>query len=157
MNETDENSVSSITIDWLFEKLAATYMSDWERKIGGTPVKQVKSVWLEKLRSFDIGDVRYAISNLTAKPPNVFEFRDLCRAAPRREHLKLEAPSASPVHKERLQAFRKRLEEVLAANSASDPLAWALKLKERDDAGDPLTPTQRKLYKEVLRKRGGSA
>jgi len=75
-------------IDTLFETLAATYGAAWDRSLGTAPLNDVKTIWGNHLAGFTVADIRYALDHLPTKAPNVFEFRTLCRAAPRKEALR---------------------------------------------------------------------
>lgn len=136
-------------IDTLFETLAATYGAAWDRSLGTAPLNDVKTVWGNQLSGFSVADIRYALDHLSARCPNVFEFRDLCRAAPRKETLRLETPKASPV------VVAEQLERQLGvkqaiSSSARDPKAWARTLVERAKAGDPIRPIALKFARQAL-------
>lgn len=136
-------------IDTLFVTLAATYGAAWDRSLGTAPMLDVKTVWGNHLAGFTVADIRYALDHLSAKCPNVFEFRDLCRAAPRKEELRIEAPKADPAviagELERQLGVRQAI-----ASSLNDPKAWAKSLVCRADAGDPIRPISLKFARQAL-------
>jgi hypothetical protein len=90
-------------IDRIFARLAATYMAAWDRSLGAVPLSDIKTAWSYELGGFEnrLQDIAWALDNLPEKPPNVIEFKKLCRLAPVTETPQLEAPKADP---ERLKA-----------------------------------------------------
>lgn len=120
------------SIQWLFGKLGAAYGAAWERSLGTTPIKDVQAEWNKRLMGFTAGDIRYALDHLSAKPPNVFEFRDLCRASPKKETLLLEEPPANP---ERMKAALTELRSALGQSVQRDPKQWAHDIVSDLEAG----------------------
>lgn len=126
---------SANKIDLLFETLSATYGAAWQRSLGGSPIADVKTVWGSYLSGFTVADIRYALQNLSAKCPNVFEFRDLCRAAPRKEVLQLEVAPPNPAVV--AEAVAKQLDLKNVINSQRDDgKEWARRIRARVEAGD---------------------
>lgn len=73
-------------IEPIFTKLTLTYGRDFLSKYEGLDLAAVKAEWAHELAGFqDIpGSIRYALQNLDPnKVPNVLQFRELCRRAPR--------------------------------------------------------------------------
>lgn len=137
------------SIDTLFETLAATYGAAWDRSLGTAPLRDVKTVWGSQLSGFTVGDIRYALDHLSAKCPNVFEFRDLCRAAPRKDAPRLETPKADPAVI--AAAIERQLGVKQAiASEVHDPKAWARGFVRRAEAGERIRPVTLKLAKQAL-------
>jgi len=136
-------------IDMLFKTLSATYGAAWDRSLGTAPLNDVKTVWGSHLAGFTVADIRYALDHLSAKCPNVFEFRDLCRAAPRKETQRIEAPKADPAvvagELERQLGVRQAI-----ASGLNDPKAWAKTLVRRADAGERIRPISLKFARQAL-------
>lgn len=136
-------------IDTLFVTLAATYGSAWDRSLGTAPMLDVKTVWGSHLAGFNVADIRYALDHLSAKCPNVFEFRDLCRAAPRKDALRIEAPKADPAviagELERQLGVRQAI-----ASSVHDPKGWARSFVSRAEAGERIRPITLKFARQAL-------
>lgn len=139
-----------MTIDQLFETLLETYLAAWERSLGGVPVDKVKGVWAAKLHGFKVSDIKYALNNLPNNPPSIFQFRDLCRAAPRRAVLELARPLPTQDQIEQLGEFSRRMHEALKEMEAADPLEWAYRLQRRHKAGERLKPYLVRSYREAL-------
>lgn len=110
------------SIQKLFETLGAAYGAAWDRSLGVTPIEQVQAEWDRRLLGFTVSDVRHALDNLPSRPPNVFEFRELCRAAPRKEKQQLEQPLANP---ERMKSALTELRGALGQSIQRDPKQWA--------------------------------
>lgn len=145
---------ADVAIDKLFQRLAGAYMADWDRKLGQTPIKDVKTVWLHELAGF-LRDshtsmaIAWALERLPERAPNVIEFRNLCRQAPAVEVPQLEAPKADP---ERVAAELAKMAPVKqqAKTSTYDHKAWAKSLIARMKAGEPIKPIQKRFAHEAL-------
>lgn len=100
-------------VDKIFEKLAVYYGRDWLRKWEGIDVHALKQDWAEKLSGFNgQGDaIKYALEHLPEYPPNVGQFRDLCRRAPKVERNKLPPPNLSA---EQVAKNRERIAQLLS-------------------------------------------
>jgi hypothetical protein len=123
-------------IDRIFSRLAATYMAAWDRSLGAVPLSDIKTAWSYELGGFEnrLQDVAWALDNLPEKPPNVIEFKKLCRLAPVTETPQLEAPKADP---ERLKAELAKLGHIAQRPPRHD-LDWAHAIMNRVKAGDRL-------------------
>lgn len=127
-------------IDRLFDRLALTYGAEWTRKWDGVPINDVKTLWAHELAWYasHLQDVAWALENLPERAPNVIEFRDLCRKAPKTELPRLPEPKADPA---RINAeFAKLRETILAKQPTSyDSKAWAKRIIARHEAGEKIT------------------
>lgn len=150
-------SIPIKAIDRLFDRLTLTYgrafMAQWE----GIPDKQLsdlKTLWSDELGQFRdrLEAVAWALENLPPRAPNVVEFRNLCRSAPRAPDAQLPEPAAD---KARVIAELSKLADVKkAAKSAvhgHDWKAWAKQLIARDAAGERVRPISLRFAKEALR------
>lgn len=89
---------------------------------GDRGLENAAAIWAEELGGFDRDAVIFALQNLNAKhPPSALEFRDLCRAAPRKHAAELPyRPTAEEIERARAAANK-------AAASVSAPrdyLGW---------------------------------
>lgn len=134
-------------IQRLFDDLGAAYGAAWDRSLGITPIEQVHAAWQGRLLGFTAADVRYALDHLPSKPPNIFEFRDLCRAAPKKAVPQLEQPKANP---ERVAELARTVRSAMESPSEKDPKSWAKKLQRRHEGGEKLGPHQIRAYREAL-------
>ena len=74
-------------VDRIFAKLTLVYGTDFTRRWEGLDVDDVKADWARELAMYQQAPaaIAYALENLPEnKPPNVLQFRALCRAAPNR-------------------------------------------------------------------------
>ena len=85
-------------IDRLFDRMGLTYGNEWVRKWDSAPISEVKSMWAHELDFYSnrLEDVAWALENLPEKCPNVIEFKNLCRKAPKIEAPRLPEPKADP-------------------------------------------------------------
>lgn len=138
-------------VDRIFSRLGATYGAAWERSIGSIPMSDVKTAWSHELAGFAsrLQDIAWALENLPERCPNVIEFRNLCRQAPREAEPQLPAPKADP---ERVKAELAKLGAIRGAVlSPANAKDWARSLVARAEAGERLNPTTLRFAREALR------
>lgn len=138
-------------VDRIFSRLGATYCAAWERSIGSMPLADVKTAWSHELAGFAtrLQDIAWALENLPERCPNVIEFRNLCRQAPRDAEPQLPAPKADP---ERVKAELAKLGTL--RNTAAAPGGskdWARALLARAAAGERIRPICLRFAREALR------
>lgn len=140
-------SLSLKAIDRIFERLTMTYGRDFSSKWEGVDQNAVKSSWAHELSGFDkaLHMIGWALENLPDKPPNVIQFRALCRLAPMAEAKQLEAPRADP---ERVKAELAKLSTFRAPGpKVLDCKQWARVIL---DAPKGRTPTVLKMARDAL-------
>ena len=69
-------------VDAIWNKMLVTYGSEWSRKFGDQPLDEVKGAWADELRGYTIDQIKYGLSMLGERPPNLIQFKDLCKKAP---------------------------------------------------------------------------
>ena len=69
-------------MDAIWNKMLVTYGSEWTRKFDGMPMDEVKGAWADDLRGYTIEQIKYGLSMLGERPPNLIQFKDLCKKAP---------------------------------------------------------------------------
>lgn len=142
-------TVNAEVIDRLFKRLNALYGAAWERSMGQTPIVDVKTVWGEYLSGFDVDDIAYALDKLTAKLPNVIDFRDLCRAAPKKEMPRLEAPKVDPLRMAEEIAKQVKVKEAMKKHQYN-PKEWAPKIIARHKGGEKISPAVLKMARDTI-------
>lgn len=141
-------------VDRLFDRLVATYGNEWVRRWEGLDDAAIKTLWAHELAGFAgrLDAIAWALENLPPRSPNVIEFRNLCKQAPRPVQAQLPEPKADPA---RLAAELAKLADVKVAARAAvntlDDKAWAKRLMARHDAGERLNPTSLRFAREALR------
>jgi len=140
---------TSNNIEMLFVTLAATYGAAWSRSLGTAPISDVKTVWGSQLSGFTMADIRYALDHLPDRCPNILEFRNLCRAAPKKEALRLDLPKADAAVIAAELDKQLGVKQSIAASSY-DPKAWARRLVARSNAGDWVRPLSLQFAKQAL-------
>lgn len=140
-------------VDRLFARLQATYGRSFMAMYDGIDDNAVKSAWAHELAAYEnaLHPLAWALENLPGRPPNVIQFRDLCRQAPAAEVPRLPEPKADPA---RVAAELAKLTEVRnkVASVLSGRLDWAHALKAKDEANPrSVTPTVRKMYQDALK------
>lgn len=139
-------------VDRLFARLSATYGRDFASKYEGLDQNAVKSSWAHELAGFapHLDAIAWALENLPERPPNVIEFRALCRRAPTPEAPRIEH---SPAGKERIAAELKKLGHVVRGTPTQgiDRRDWARRIVARDASGDNITRAQLAMAKDALK------
>lgn len=156
-------SMSSLPDAWvrkIFATMRATYGAafdrQWQCPAGTDPAEHAAEMighWGRELRGYQQSPsaIAYALEHLPASPPNLIEFRALCRGAPQYTQKQLEGPKVTP----------ERMLEAVAAIAKPepqfDPKDWAKKLKAIEERGGHLTLAQRSMWRAALRENGGAA
>lgn len=139
-------------VDKIFEKLGVTYGRDFLSRWDGFDADAMVDVqrdWSMELGGFfDQPDaIAHALAHLPAKAPNVIEFRQLCRGAPKPEFKQLPRPTQDPqAVAEVVGVVKNKLTKLPAV----DPKDWARKLKARDERGEKLGAHQITAYRQAL-------
>lgn len=142
----------SLPLTWverIFDKLMLAYGRDFTGRWEGLPISSVKTDWSHELSGFETHpeSIKHALQNLPpARPPTVYEFRNLCASAPKKALFELPAPPADPLFVASIAA--KLRAPTGKANSTGKE--WAYRLQERDKAGEPLNMNQRRCYQAAI-------
>ena len=148
-------SLPSAAIDWVFDRLAATYGRDWLRKFDGIDPNAVKASWGHELDGFsnDLHAVAYALENLPEQVPNVIQFKAICRRAPTIAAPQLPSPPADPA---RVAAELAKLGGMRKPSPSQyvGGRDWAHRIMQKVDAGFPVGIYARKAAESVVN-RGG--
>lgn len=111
-------------VDRIFAKLTLVYGTDFTRRWEGLNVDDVKADWARELAMYQQApaSITYALENLPEnKPPNVLQFRALCRAAPNRPVTpRLEHSSGKTVEPEALSEIVQQLRARFLPRRASE-------------------------------------
>ena len=139
-------------IDRLFDRLAATYGAAWDRSLGAIPVLDAKALWAHELQVFAerLEAVVWALDQLPEHPPNVIQFRNLCRQAPAPEVPLLSEPKSDPIRLAAELAKLGDLRVTVTAQPAGDMKAWAHKILTERAAGIRKTPTVLQMARNAL-------
>jgi hypothetical protein len=116
----------------------------------GQDVAAVKTSWGHELDGYSqhLNPLAWALENLPERPPNVIEFRSLCRRAPSTEVPALPEPKADHA---RVKAEMAKLGHI--RKSAQAPVGmkeWAYTLQTRHTQGDRLNLNQVRCYRNAL-------
>ena len=91
----------SLPTPWIekcFQKLVLAYGREFTSRWEGIPLDEVKADWAHELSGYQQSPwaISYALQNLPAKPPTVYEFRAICQRAIAPPAPRLDAPAANP-------------------------------------------------------------
>jgi len=138
-------------VERLFDRLSMTYGVEFRNKWAGMPLNEIKTHWAYELAQFadNLNAIGWALQNLPDRCPNLIEFKNLCKQAPRPQHQALDATKA-PV-----EVIDREISKMLAGlikkpTDAVDHKRWAKRLKERHEKGEHLSPYQINCYKTAL-------
>lgn len=150
---TDKSVSSDDAVAYVFEKLAATYGSAWDKSMGQAPIADVKTAWADALSGYLRSDdskrsIMWALKNLPDRCPNSREFRTLCGHAPARVMPVLPEPKADP---ERIQVELAKLGHVRVKQASPHGMRdWAHRLNDRYQAGEKLSRYQVECMQSAL-------
>lgn len=137
-------------VDRIFARLGATYGAAWDRSLGATPLADIKTAWGHELAGFAarLQDIAWALEHLPERCPNVIEFRNLCRQAPREPEPQLPAP---PADRARVDAELSKLSLVRSQAVQAPPGAkdWADRILARVAAGERINRTAVRFAREA--------
>lgn len=147
-------TLPTAAIDRLFERLSSTYGAAWTRQWADVPIAEVKTAWAHELSIFtqNLKAIGWALEHLPEKCPNLIEFKNLCKQAPRPSITALDAPKAPAEVVDRVmqeivsKAFKTPKDE----NGNVDHKRWAKRLKAMHDKGERISTIQVRFYKEAL-------
>ena len=139
-------------VDRLFERLALTYGTQWDRVWEGRKIQDVKTVWADGLSGYasegGLKCVAWALDNLPDRPPNLVQFRNLCFIAPRETVFEIPPP---PANKEFVASVLAKVNPTVRDKSASfDHKGWAKRIIAREEAGEIMNPTTKRFSREAL-------
>lgn len=155
-----ESSLPERWVQRIFATMRATYGASfdrqWECPAGTDPADHIAAMlehWGRELRAYQQhpGAISYALENLPEHPPNLIEFRALCRRRPDSEQKRLEAPRVLPAE------MREAVAGIAKPEPKDDPRQWARDLRIREQNGANLTLAQRAMWREALKTDYGSA
>jgi hypothetical protein len=137
--------------DWV-ETIHARLGAAYGMRRCPTPTDEVCAVWARELAGLNSGAIAYALSHLPADhPPNAMQFRALCGNRPVAAPAPVLATPVSPeVRKRHGEAARALAGQI--SGRPFDGLAWARRLRDREQAGDKrLTLFQKNAWRTALR------
>lgn len=142
-------------IDRLFERLILTYgksfMARWDG-LGDGQIAAVKTLWASDLGVYaqNLGAIAWALENLPERAPNVIEFKNLCRSAPRRPDVMAIETAADP--KKISEELVKLVElKAKAIPRVYDGKQWARNIIARHDKGEKVKPINLRFAREALK------
>lgn len=149
-----ESSPQSLPEPWvrkIFATMRATYGASFDRQwqcpAGADPAEHAAEMighWARELRGYlqSPEALAYALDHLPSSPPNLIEFKALCRGAPKYARPALPAPKPDmAVAAEAMKGISVK---------ANDPRQWAHDLKAIEARGGKLTQAQRWMWREAL-------
>jgi hypothetical protein len=135
-------------VDMIHTKLMLIYGRRFSDQYPGLDAAAIKGTWAHELSGMSAECIKWGLMNLPRSPfpPNVLEFRDICnRRAPDPVHtITIKGSRTSTEVRARLAAAARAL------SGNADPLHCAKRLREREQAGEFLSPVQRKFWRDAL-------
>lgn len=140
-------------VERLYERLTGTYGRDFLDRYRALDENSVKSLWGHELAGFagNLHAIAWGLENLPERPPNVIEFRNLCRRSPAPDVPRLPEPKADPA---RVAAELRKLAPIrraAASGGEHDGKAWARRLIARHEAGEDLRPIALRFARDALK------
>lgn len=150
---THESSLPERWVQRIFATMRATYGAafdrQWQCPAGTDPADHVAAMlahWGRELRAYQQNPaaITYALENLPEHPPNLIEFRALCRRRPDTSAPQLEAPRVPS------QRIIEAVASIAKPAPKTDPKQWARDLQEREARGEKLTVAQMATWRMAL-------
>jgi hypothetical protein len=130
----------------VFAKLFLTYGSRFMGQYGTAPPETIESDWAHELAGVSRQAILYGLQNLHPDfPPNVLQFRAICRRKPMPAHVAISGPELPPDRVQQLAAQLSNKKPV-----GKDPKDWARKLRRREQGGERLSIFQREAWRTAL-------
>lgn len=148
-----ESSLPEAWVKKIFTAMRATYGAafdrQWECPAGVDAAEfagQMLAHWGRELRGYQQAPqaLAYALDNLPPHPPNLVEFKGLCRRRPDAQQARLPAPDVPP------EAMLKAVAAIVKP-APVDGRDWARQLQKREQSGERLTAYQRFAMREAMR------
>lgn len=153
------NPESSLPDPWvrkIFSTMRATYGAafdrQWQCPAGTDPAEHAAEMighWGRELRGYQQSPkaIAYALDHLPPNPPNLIEFKALCRGAPQYTQKQLEAPRVPP------ERMLEAVASIVKPEPKFNPRQWAEDLKAIEQRGGNLTLAQRRMWREAIGER----
>lgn len=150
---TPESSLPERWVQRIFATMRATYGAafdrQWQCPAGTDPADHVAAMlshWGRELRAYQQNPsaISYALDNLPEHPPNLVEFKAMCRRRPETGAPMLAAPRVPP------QRMLEAVAAIARPVQRADPKAWARDFEERESRGEQLTVAQRTAWRLAL-------
>lgn len=132
----------------IFGRLNMAYGTRFMEQYGGEPPMRIRASWRHELADLTPAQVQHALAHLPGDYPiNAMQFRDLARQLHKKpQALLIGRDGAAPSPEE-----QKRLERaVMGFGGPKDHLAWARKLRKREEDGERLSAFQRTAWRRAL-------
>ena len=143
-------------VETIHTRLLVRYGSAWIALYRGIDAELVIADWAEALNGFGGAAIRHALECLPDDaPPNAAQFARMCMRGPQSQAPALSWPDPDPaVAAQVLQGFNPSARQ-------EDPLAWAYRLKDREENhggkltnGRGMTAAQRTMWRAAIAMEG---
>ena len=140
-------SLQTAWVDKIFTKLTLAYGRDFLGRWEGVSITDVKTDWAHELAAFGQWPeaIAHALSNLSAKPPTVYEFREIAYKCHREKPMQLEAPA-----KQNPEIVARVKEALAAPGGVVDHKSWARKILMEHKGGIKKNPTSLAMARAAL-------
>ena len=115
----------SLPIEWvekIFAKLSVTYGRAFISQYEGIDPQAIKEDWAHELSAYHAKPeaIKFALENLPVdKPPNVLQFRNMCRRCPEPVYKALPTPEPTPEERAKVRAMMDELRKKLTAKTGA--------------------------------------
>jgi len=139
-------------IDRLFERLQLTYGQAWLKLWDGIPINELKTQWAHELASFNehLDMVAWALEHLPERPPNVIQFKNLCRQAPKPEPLQALPPPKPDQSRLRLELEKLGALKAASQQAKTDGKEWARIILAKHQNGQSIPSVNLRFAREAL-------
>ena len=143
----------SNVMDRLFTRMSMVYGTEWSNRWRGIPEEEVKESWAKELSSVSVEELTWAVKNLPVHAPNLIQFKDLCRQAPKKTELPVVEWNGQSDEKTAKEAIQKASIVINQSEKKDDGREWARKILARRDAGELFSMAVITMAEEGLKAR----
>lgn len=148
-----ESSLPEAWVRKIFATMRATYGAafdrQWQCPAASDPAEHAADMighWARELRGYQQSPqaLAYALEHLPDNPPNLIEFRKLCRGAPQYTQRQIEAPRVTP------EKMKEAVASIVSPPPREDEKQWARNLQALEERGGNLTLAQKTMWRAAL-------
>ena len=140
-------------IDRLFQRMLMVYGTEWSNKWRSMDDQEVKGTWAKELGSTTVEELSWAVNNLPVHAPNLIQFKDLCRQAPRKQDVPVVEWNGKTDEATAKKAIEQAGIVINSPKEKDDGREWARKILKRQEGGELLSPAVVDMANAALKAR----
>ena len=143
----------SNVMDRLFTRMSMVYGTEWSNRWRGIPEEEVKESWSKELSSVSVEELTWAVKNLPVHAPNLIQFKELCRQAPKKTEIPVVEWNGRTDEVQAKAALEQAGVVINKPKMKDDGREWARRILRRRDAGELFSMAVITMAEEGLKAR----